>query len=106
MAYDAMARRSQLQGQPGSRTPFPFSSPSPGNLSRALGCTLRGNGGDLTAGALTIEPPDQPREFRVSTGPRIGITKAVERPLRFWVAGNRFVSGAGQAGRRATQTPG
>jgi DNA-3-methyladenine glycosylase len=78
----------------------------PGNLTRALGITLRDNGVDLTAGALTIEPPDQPREFRVSTGPRIGITKAVERPLRFWVAGNRFVSGAGQAGRRATQTPG
>jgi DNA-3-methyladenine glycosylase len=78
----------------------------PGNLTRALGITLRDNGVDLTAGALTIEPPDQPREFRVSTGPRIGITKAVERPLRFWVAGNRFVSGAGQAGRRATRTPG
>jgi DNA-3-methyladenine glycosylase len=78
----------------------------PGNLTRALGITLRDNGLDLTAGALTIEPPDQPPTFRVSTGPRIGITRAVERPLRFWVAGNRFVSGAGRAGQRATQTPG
>jgi len=78
----------------------------PGNLTRALGITLRDNGVDLTAGALTIEPPDEPPAFRVSTGPRIGITRAVERPLRFWVAGNRFVSGTGRGGQRAKQAPG
>ncbi len=30
---------------------------------------------------------------RIVATPRIGITKAVERPLRFVIAGNPFVSG-------------
>ena len=64
----------------------------PGNLTRALGITLRDNGVDLTCGRLTIEPPDGPREFRVAMGPRVGITRAVDRRLRFWITGNRFVS--------------
>jgi DNA-3-methyladenine glycosylase len=96
----AMARR--REAAPGATR----LASGPGNLTRALGITLRDNGVDLTAGAITIEPPDQPPAFRVCTGPRIGITRAVERPLRFWVAGNRFVSGTGRAGQRAKQTPG
>ena len=66
----------------------------PGNLTRALGITVRDNGADLTAGAITIEAAATPVAFRVAVGPRIGITRAVERPLRFWVAGSPFVSAA------------
>jgi DNA-3-methyladenine glycosylase len=64
----------------------------PGNLTRALGITLRDNGLDLTTGALTIEAADRPRAFRIATGPRIGITRSTDLPLRFWISGNRFVS--------------
>ena len=64
----------------------------PGNLTRALGITLRENGADLTRGLFTFEPPDRPRDFRIASGPRIGITRAVELPLRFWIDDNRFVS--------------
>ena len=64
----------------------------PGNLTRALGITLRDNGADLTRGRLTVEPPDGLRTFRVAVGPRVGITRAVELRLRFWITGNRFVS--------------
>lgn len=64
----------------------------PGNLTRALGITVRDNGADLTAGAITIEAPATPVAVRVAVGPRIGITRAVERPLRFWVEGSPFVS--------------
>jgi len=64
----------------------------PGNLTRALGITLRDNGADLTRGCFTIEPPDRPRDFRVGVGPRVGITRAVDLRLRFWISGNRFVS--------------
>jgi DNA-3-methyladenine glycosylase len=94
-----MARRRQT---PGASRP----ASGPGNLTRALGVTLRDNGVDLTQGALTIEPPDRPRVFRIAAGTRVGITRAVDRPLRFWIAGNAFVSRAGGTRRRATRTPG
>ena len=64
----------------------------PGNLTRALGITLRDNGADLTRGALTIEPPPAARDFRIAVGPRVGITRDVARPLRFWIAGHPAVS--------------
>lgn len=64
----------------------------PGNLTRALGITARDNGADLARGRLVIEPPDRPRDFRVAHGVRVGITRARDLPLRFWVAGNRHVS--------------
>jgi DNA-3-methyladenine glycosylase len=66
----------------------------PGNLTRALGISLRDNGADLTRGRLTLEPPDGPRDFRVAAGPRVGITRARDLRLRFWIAGHRAVSRA------------
>lgn len=64
----------------------------PGNLTRALGITLRENRADLTRGRFTIEPPDRPRDFRIASGPRIGITRATDLRLRFWIPNNPFVS--------------
>jgi DNA-3-methyladenine glycosylase len=64
----------------------------PGNLTRALGLSLRDNGADLTRGPLVILPPDAPRDFRVARGPRVGITRSIELPLRFWIAGHPSVS--------------
>lgn len=82
----AMARRR------GVDPTSPRVASGPGNLTRALAVSLRDNGIDLTRGALTIDPPDGPREFRIVAGPRVGITRARELPLRFWIAGNRYVS--------------
>jgi DNA-3-methyladenine glycosylase len=81
-----MARRRGIA--PGS----PRLTSGPGNLTRALGITLRDNGADLTAGPLTIEPPPRPRRLRVATGPRVGITRSAQLPLRFWIAGHPCVS--------------
>lgn len=64
----------------------------PGKLTEALAITVRDNGMDLTDGRLVITAPDAPRDFAIAAGPRIGITRAVERPLRFWVRGNPWVS--------------
>ncbi len=64
----------------------------PGNLTRALGVTLRDNGADLTRGMLIIEPRDRVISARIAMGPRIGITRATARVLRFWIAGNPYVS--------------
>ena len=64
----------------------------PGKLTEALGITGRQNGTDLTAGVLVVAPPDAPREFSIARGPRIGIARAVDLPLRFWIRGHRCVS--------------
>ncbi|MDQ6807459.1 MAG: DNA-3-methyladenine glycosylase [Actinomycetota bacterium] len=73
----------------------------PGKLTQALDVELVDNGTDLTAGPLVIGPrPRAWREVAVVSGPRIGITKAVELPWRFCAADNRFVSRRPPAGRR------
>ncbi len=67
----------------------------PGRLAEAFGITRpRDNGKDLasTESDLWIADDRCPRP-RVTITARIGITKAAEKPLRFIVAGNRFVSG-------------
>jgi DNA-3-methyladenine glycosylase len=63
----------------------------PGKLTEALGITLADNGADLSLPPWAIEPPEG-EPPGVVTGPRIGITKATERPWRFSAAGNRYVS--------------
>jgi DNA-3-methyladenine glycosylase len=69
-------------------------SDGPGKLTRALGITLEHYGADLTRGPLTIHTPSKDENFEVVTSPRIGINKAADLPLRFYIRGNRFVSRA------------
>jgi DNA-3-methyladenine glycosylase len=65
----------------------------PGKLTEALGITLEDNGSDLAVGPVVIEAPAPGwSNVDVVSGTRIGITKAVELPWRFCVAGNRNVS--------------
>lgn len=63
----------------------------PGKLTEALGIGLERNGTDLCADPFLLLPPQGP-DPEVVVGPRIGITKAAERPWRFCAAGSRFVS--------------
>jgi len=67
----------------------------PGRLAEAFGITrARDNAKDLTvADSDLFIADDGYRVIRVLTTPRIGITKAVQRPLRYVIAGNVFVSG-------------
>ena len=63
----------------------------PGNLTQALGITLKQNRADLSAGLLWIED----RGFRagiLAWSPRIGIRVGVERPWRCSLAGHPSVS--------------
>ena len=64
----------------------------PGKLTRALGITLEHYGSDLTRGALTVNSTDDDTAFEIGVSPRIGIRKAADLPLRFFIRGNRFVS--------------
>jgi DNA-3-methyladenine glycosylase len=66
----------------------------PGRLAEAFGITReRDNEKDLTSRKSDLFIVDDGcRPERIEVTPRIGITKAAERPLRYIIAGNRFVS--------------
>jgi DNA-3-methyladenine glycosylase len=63
----------------------------PGKLTEALGIGLERNGADLLADPFELLEPDG-RRPEVVVGPRIGITKAIDRPWRFCAADNPNVS--------------
>ncbi len=87
----ARAREIEIHGP----KDLPKLTSGPGRLAEAFGVTrIRDNGADLTSSASSLWLGDdayRPRAIR--TGPRIGITKAAEMPLRYFLAGNSFVSG-------------
>ncbi len=66
----------------------------PGRMSQALSITrLRDNDKDLTSPASDLWFADDGyRPERITATPRVGISKAVEKPLRFVIAGSPFVS--------------
>jgi DNA-3-methyladenine glycosylase len=62
----------------------------PGKLCQALGVTRALNGRSLAAAPFELAPA--PGGIEVVTGPRIGISKAVDVAWRFGLAGSRWVS--------------
>ncbi len=66
----------------------------PGRLAEAFGITReRDNEKDLTSrksDLFIVDDGFRPQGIEIT--PRIGITKAAERPLRYIIAGNKFVS--------------
>lgn len=69
-------------------------SSGPGRLCEALGVTrARDNGKSFVASRSDLQIVDDGyRVRRVAIGPRIGITKSAEEPLRFLIADSAFVS--------------
>ena len=67
----------------------------PGRLTQALGVTREHDGLPLDQPPFDLRPRREPAD--VVVGPRIGITKAVDRPWRYGLAGSRFVSRAFRA---------
>lgn len=63
----------------------------PARLCRALGLDLTHDGADLAAGPVRLELPATP-VTEVSTGPRVGLRLAPDRPWRFWLTGEPTVS--------------
>jgi DNA-3-methyladenine glycosylase len=66
----------------------------PGKLCAALGIDGRHNGLRLDRLPLRIRAGEPVPDADVVVSPRIGITKAADWPLRWYVAGNPFVSRA------------
>ncbi|HKG10175.1 MAG TPA: DNA-3-methyladenine glycosylase [Gaiellaceae bacterium] len=62
----------------------------PGRLCQALGVTRAHDG--LPLDRAPFELREREGEPEVVTGPRVGITKAAERPWRYALAGSRFLS--------------
>jgi DNA-3-methyladenine glycosylase len=66
----------------------------PGKLCEALGITRpRDNGKDMVAPKSDLQVRDDGfRVRKVAVTPRIGISKSSELPLRYVIAGNKFIS--------------
>ncbi|MDO9115314.1 MAG: DNA-3-methyladenine glycosylase [Polaromonas sp.] len=62
----------------------------PGRVGQALGITREHNGLPVTAPPFEWLPA--PPKVKVVSGPRIGISKAVDQPWRFGLAGSPFLS--------------
>ena len=71
----------------------------PGRVGQALGITLAHNGLPLARAPFHVAAAEAP--VQIVAGPRIGISKAVECPWRFGLAGSKFVSRPFLGGARA-----
>jgi DNA-3-methyladenine glycosylase len=65
----------------------------PGRLAAALAIDKRLDGVDLCSGGELWLARDEFATRRPGTSTRIGLSRAADRRLRFYVRGNRFVSG-------------
>ncbi|MFM0051659.1 DNA-3-methyladenine glycosylase [Caballeronia grimmiae] len=80
---DAMRERRGLE-------PLKLLCSGPGRVAQALGITHKNNGMSLLETPFHIEPPEE--AFDIVSGPRIGISKAMDVPWRFGLAGSKYFS--------------
>ena len=73
----------------------------PARLCQALDIGLEHGGADLVSGPLSLVLGDPVQT--VSTGPRVGLRAAAERPWRFWITGEPSVSTYRPAAPRASR---
>jgi DNA-3-methyladenine glycosylase len=98
---EALMRRRRARGtsRRGASIPTHDLCRGPGNLTRALGISLRQNGADLASAALRIENRGS-AERPVEWTRRIGITVGLEHEWRCAAADSSAVSGAPLTRRR------
>lgn len=89
-AIEPTAGLERMRARRGERADAELCS-GPGKLTEALGIGLAENDADLSRDPFQLLAP-QGEPPPVVVGPRIGITKAVDRPWRFCAAGSPFVS--------------
>jgi DNA-3-methyladenine glycosylase len=87
-ALEPLAGLEQMRGRRGVDAAAMLCS-GPGKLCQALGVTRAHNGWSLAAPPFALAPGAAPA---LETGPRIGISRALELPWRFGLAGSRFLS--------------
>ena len=64
----------------------------PARLTVALAITIADFGAPLDGSAGLLLEPRRSAEPTIAVGPRVGVGKAKDFPLRFWVAGDKTVS--------------
>jgi DNA-3-methyladenine glycosylase len=91
---EGIATMARLRGLEPNANPKLLTS-GPGRLCEALGIVREThNGIDVTSSRSGLHVEDDGfTPNKIAASPRIGIRKAADRPLRFTIAGNRFVSG-------------
>jgi DNA-3-methyladenine glycosylase len=88
-AIEPLAGLDRMRARRGTEDSWLLCS-GPGKLGQALGVTHALNGCALDRAPFELLPA--PEGIEVVAGPRIGISKAVDVPWRFGVAGSRWVS--------------
>lgn len=76
----------------------------PACLAAAFGINTTHNGLDLVTGPLTLHAPSTTAALHIATSTRIGISKAIEKPWRYYLCGSLAVSGPPRL-RRCTKHP-
>ncbi len=64
----------------------------PAKLVQAMGITKQDYGRPLYKGSLYIKKLLNLADGQIMEGPRIGITKAIDMPWRFWIKDSQYVS--------------
>jgi DNA-3-methyladenine glycosylase len=79
--------------RPGARSERDLAR-GPARLARSLGVTGAMDGADTTttSSLLWVGAPGGRRAGRVEAGPRVGLSRAADRPWRFWLEGEPSVS--------------
>ena len=67
----------------------------PGRLCQALGITGALDGVPLTEGSIRVARPQRGNRVRVGRGARVGISRAVDWPLRFYIENSPWLSRRG-----------
>lgn len=74
----------------------------PARLTQALGLDREHDGADLFDGDIRLARPHGP-PHRTCRGPRVGLRQAADRPWRFWIDRDRYVSAYRPAVDRRTR---
>jgi DNA-3-methyladenine glycosylase len=85
---------SLLEGTKGLVPPSQLSN-GPGKLTKAMRITVKQSGIDLTDRSSEIfirGGLDEGNNFEIASSKRVGVSRAKNKPWRFYIKGNRFVS--------------
>ncbi len=91
-ALEPLAGMERIRAR-GDRGPEVRLLSGPGKIGRGFGLSIKDNGRDFTRGPLGIAAGTPVPDSQVGVGPRIGISRASERPYRFVLKTSPSVSG-------------